>query len=121
MVSLLIILIEVGPILSKLIMPLGPYDIALAKEELLQMAKDENEIRQNKEIVFEKKKSFYQKQKEMSTELSEKLTAIQKKYIDEELDKWERGEWDAKDHKASMDEVMKKIKKQYQVDEGDML
>ena len=29
-ISLLIILIEIGPILSKLIMPVGPYDIALA-------------------------------------------------------------------------------------------
>ena len=43
-ISLLIILIEIGPILSKLIMPVGPYDIALAKEELTQMAFTENEI-----------------------------------------------------------------------------
>jgi hypothetical protein len=121
MVSLLIILIEVGPILSKLIMPVGPYDIALAKEELLQMAEDENEIRQSKEIVYEKKRSFYKMQKEMSDDLTEKLTAIQKKHIDEELEKWERGEWNAKDHKASMDEVMKKIKKQYKVEEDDLL
>ncbi|MGI8597611.1 MAG: DUF4407 domain-containing protein [Chitinophagaceae bacterium] len=121
MVTLLIILIEVGPILSKLIMPVGPYDIALAKEELLQMAEDENEIRQSKEIVYEKKRSFYKMQKEMSEDLTEKLSAIQKKHIDEELEKWERGEWHAKDHKASMDEVMKKIKKQYKVEEDDLL
>jgi hypothetical protein len=121
MVSLLIILIEVGPILSKLIMPVGPYDIALAKEELLQMAEDENEIRQSKEMVYEKKRSFYKMQKEMSDDLTEKLTAIQKRHIDEELEKWERGEWNAKDHKASMDEVMKKIKKQYKVEEDDLM
>ena len=30
--------IEIGPVLSKLILNVGPYDIALAKEELLQMA-----------------------------------------------------------------------------------
>src|SRR5687768_12713678 len=32
LISLLIILIEIGPILSKLIMPVGPYDVALATE-----------------------------------------------------------------------------------------
>ena len=54
LVSLLIILIEIGPVLSKLIMPIGPYDIALAKEELLQMAADENHIRADKELQHEK-------------------------------------------------------------------
>lgn len=121
LVSMLIILIEIGPVLSKLIMPIGPYDIALAREELLQMATDENELRKGKEIVFEKKKVFYQKQKQMSDELVEKLTHLQRKNIDEELDKWERGEWDARDHRASMDEVMRKIKKQYQFRDDDIL
>lgn len=121
LLSLLIILIEVGPILSKLIMPVGPYDVALAKEELLQMAEDENAIRKNKEIMFEKKKVFYQKQKEMSDELVSKLTELQKKHIDEELEKWERGEWDPKDHRASMDEVMRKIREKYNVGEDDLI
>jgi len=119
LVSLLIILIEIGPVLSKLIMPLGPYDIALAKEELLQMAADENHIRADKEVLHEKKKAFYQKQKQMSEELVEKVTEIQKKNIDKELDQWERGEWKPEDHRASMDEVMRKIKEQYQIkDDG---
>ncbi|MDP9230577.1 MAG: DUF4407 domain-containing protein [Bacteroidota bacterium] len=121
MISLLIILIEIAPVLSKLIMPIGPYDIALAREELLQMAADENEIRKGKEIVFEKKKMFYQKQKEMSDQLVDKLTNLQRKNIDEELEKWERGEWNEKDHRASMDEVMRKIKKQYQFSDEDLL
>jgi hypothetical protein len=121
MVSLLIILIEVGPILSKLIMPVGPYDIALAKEELLQMASDENDMRKSKEMVFEKNRNFYQKKREMSNELVDKLTALQRKHIDEELDKWDRGEWDSKDHKASMDEVLRKIKKNYDVKDEDVL
>lgn len=121
MLSLLIILIEIGPILSKLIMPVGPYDIALAREELLQMAADENEMRKSREVVFEKKKMFYRKQKEMSDQLVEKLTKLQQKHIDQELDKWERGEWNAKDHRASMDEVMRKIKEQYQFKDDDLL
>lgn len=121
LISLLIILIETGPVLSKLIMPVGPYDIALAREELLQMANDENEMRKGRNIVFEKKKAFYQKQKEMSDELVNKLTELQKKHIDEELDKWERGEWSEKDHRASMDEVLRKIKEKYQVDDSDLI
>ena len=121
LISLLIILIETGPVLSKLIMPVGPYDIALAKEELLQMAAHENEIRKDKNDRFEKRKIFYQKQKEMSDQLAEKLTQLQQKNIDIELDKWERGEWQAQDHRASMDEVVKKIKSQYQFKDEDML
>lgn len=121
LLSLLIILIEIGPVLSKLIMPVGPYDIALAREELLHMAADENELRRGKEVVNEKKKNFYQKQKQMNDELVDKLTSLQRKNIDEELEKWERGEWNAKDHRASMDEVMRKIKKQYQLGEEGLL
>jgi len=120
-ISLLIILIEIGPVLSKLIMPIGPYDIALAKEELLQMAADENAIREDKEVLYEKKKVFFEKQKEMSDELVSKLTNLQRKNIDDELDKWERGEWNPKDHRASMDEVMRKIKAQYQFRDEDIL
>jgi hypothetical protein len=43
------------------------------------------------------------------------------KNIDRELDKWERGEWQPEDHRASMDEVMRKIKSQYQFKEDDLL
>lgn len=121
LISLLIILIEIGPVLSKLIMPVGPYDIALAKEELIQMATSESEIRNDKETRFEKRKVFRQKQKEMSDQLAEKLTQLQQKNIDKELDKWERGEWQPEDHRASMDEVMRKIKMQYQFRDEDLL
>ena len=121
LLSLLIILIEIGPILSKLIMQVGPYDIALAKEELLQMAAAENDIRKDKEISYAKKKAFYEKQKEMSGQLADKMNALQQKHIDEELDKWERGEWDPRDHRASMDEVMRKIKERYRYKEEDLL
>ncbi len=121
LLSLLIILIEIGPILSKLIMQVGPYDIALAKEELIQMAASENDIRKDKEISFAKKKAFYEKQKEVSEQLVDKMTALQQKHIDEELDKWERGEWNPKDHRASMDEVMRKIKERYNYKEEDLL
>jgi hypothetical protein len=121
LLSLLIILIEIGPIISKLMMPVGPYDIALAKEELLHMAASENDIRQDKEVSYEKKKVFYQKQKEMSDKLVNKLSSLQEKHINEELEKWERGEWNPKDHRASMDEVMRKIKDKYQINEEGLM
>ena len=57
----------------------------------------------------------------MSDELVDKLTKLQQKHIDEELDKWERGEWNAKDHRASMDEVMRKIREQYKIEDEDLL
>ena len=120
-ISLLIILIEIGPILSKLIMPVGPYDIALAKEELTHMAHAENEMRKDRDLVNEKQKSYYEKQKAISDQLVKKLTAMQQKHIDEELEKWERGEWDPKNYRASMDEVMRKIKERYKYNEEDLL
>jgi hypothetical protein len=121
LISLLIILIEIGPVLSKLMMPLGPYDIALAKEELLHMANEEGEIRKDKVERFERRKIYHEKQKEMSDTLAEKVVQLQQKNIDRELDKWERGEWQPEDHRASMDEVMRKIKSQYQFKEDDLL
>jgi hypothetical protein len=121
LLSLLIILIEVGPILSKLIMPIGPYDIALAKEELTSMAASENDMRKDKELTVEKLRAFYKKQKEMSDMLVDKMSTLQQKHIDEELEKWERGEWNPRDHRASMDEVMRKIKERYRFKEEDLL
>lgn len=121
LISLLIILIEIGPILSKLMMPVGPYDIALAREELTSMAATENEMRRDKELTSEKKKAFYQKQREVTDQLVDQMTALQKKHIDEELDKWERREWNPKDHRSSMDEVMRKIKERYRIREDDLL
>ena len=121
LVTLLIILIETGPILAKLIMPVGPYDISLAKEELLKMAASENEIRRDKEVNHDKKKVFFTRQKEMSEMLVNKLTSLQEKHINEELEKWERGEWNPKDHRASMDEVMRKIKAQYELHDKDLI
>jgi hypothetical protein len=43
---------------------LGPYDIALAKEELLHMANEEGEIRKDKVERFERRKIYHEKQKE---------------------------------------------------------
>lgn len=44
LISLLIILLETAPILAKMLLPVGPYDIALAKEELVPMHQLEKSI-----------------------------------------------------------------------------
>ena len=49
--------------------------------------------------------------KKMSENAGRKSGAASaKKILTGELDKWERGEWQPEDHRASMDEVMRKIK-----------
>ncbi len=120
LISLLIILVETGPLLSKLIMSVGPYDIALAKLELTQMAETENEMRRDKELLFDKLNGFYQKKKEMSEEFIEKLTALQRKHITSELEQWEKGEKNT-NHKTAMNEMVKRIKEQYDYREENVL
>ena len=119
-ISFLIILIEVSPVLSKLIMNVGPYDVALAKTELMHMAASENEMRRDKELVFEKQKDLYQKKKEASAQMMDMLNALQKKHIANEIEKWERGERNTND-KIPLDEFIKKIKEQYNYNEENIL
>ena len=64
LLSLLIILIEIGPVLSKLIVNVGPYDVALAKEELLQMAASEHQLRTERELLVDKHKVILQRGKQ---------------------------------------------------------
>ncbi len=115
-IFLLIILIETGPILSKLIMPQGPYDLALAKTELLQMAESENEMRMDAAVQTEKLDGLIQRRKELSAETQEKFSRMQKKYIDEELTHWEKGEKNSVS-RSPMNELAKKIKDQYDYSE----
>lgn len=44
LITLLIIILETAPILAKLLLPVGPYDIALAKEELVPMSAMERSL-----------------------------------------------------------------------------
>jgi hypothetical protein len=119
-ISLLIILIEIGPVLSKLIMSVGPYDIALAKTELMQMASSENDMRKDKELVFEKQKEIYEKKKEISVELIEKLQKLQKKHIEEEIEKWERGEKNISG-KTPLNDLIKQIRDNFDYKEENIL
>jgi hypothetical protein len=120
LISLLIILIETGPILSKLIMTTGPYDLALAGMELKQMAAAEEDMRHDRELVYEKKKTVYGQKKEMTAELLQKLSALQKKHVQEELDQWERGE-DRQPGRIPLEEVTRRIMERYDFREEDIL
>lgn len=120
-VSLLIILIEIGPILSKLIVNIGPYDIALAKMELLQMASSENEIIRDKEMVGDKFKNIYQQKKEVSEELVQKITALQRGHINKDLDEWENGKWKESSSVEPLDKVVRSIKTKYDYKEENIL
>ncbi len=121
LVTLLIILIEIGPILSKLIVSVGPYDIALAKMELLQMAESESEMRKDKELMFDKLKNLYRRKKEVSDEMVEKITALQRQHIDNDLEKWNKGEWTGPTNEKPLDNVVQAIKDKYDYKEDNVL
>lgn len=121
MVSLLIILVEVGPILSKLIVSTGPYDIALAKMELLQMATSENEMRKDKELLFDKLKNIYRQKKDVSDEMVQKLADLQRKHMNEDLQQWEQGNWKEDVMAKPLDKVVRQIKEKYGYDEQNIL
>ncbi len=120
LISLLIILIETGPILSKLIMNTGPYDLALANMELKQMAAAEEDMRQDRELVMERQKAIRTQRKGRTDELLQQLTALQKKHIQEELDQWERGE-DKIPHRTALEEVTRRIRQRYNFREDDVI
>jgi hypothetical protein len=120
LLSLLIILIEIGPVLSKLILNVGPYDIALAKEELLHMAESEHQLRTQKEMLIDKHKLIRQRKKEVSEELVEKLTQMQRDNMQKDLDQWQKGEKNQSKNE-SLDDVISKGKKQYDYDGDNVL
>jgi len=117
---LLIVVIEIGPVLSKLIMNVGPYDLALAKTELTQMASSENEMRRDKQLLFDKQEGLYKKKKELSDEMIEKLTAMQSKHMNEEIEQWERGERSV-NNKRALNDLAKKLKEQYDFEEENVI
>ncbi|HVM90134.1 MAG TPA: DUF4407 domain-containing protein [Puia sp.] len=120
-ISLLIILIEIGPILSKLIMSVGPYDVALAKTELMQMAESENEMRRDKHLKFDKLDAIYKNKKETSDELMQQVKTSQQKHIKEAFDRWENGGSVSDNRKASMDALVKNIRQQFDYKDEDVL
>lgn len=118
-ISLLIILIEIGPILSKLIMNVGPYDIALSQMELIQMARSENEMRRDKELLHEKMQLIFRHKKDITEDTLNKAKALQQKYIQSDLDKWEKG--DSPNKHAPLNNAMKDIKSKYDFEEENVI
>ncbi|HTR28815.1 MAG TPA: DUF4407 domain-containing protein [Puia sp.] len=120
LISLLIILIETGPILSKLIMNTGPYDLALANLELKQMAAAEEDMRQDRELVVDRQKAIRTQKKERTDELLAQLNALQKRHIQEELDQWERGE-DKTPKRTPLEDLTRRIRQRYHFREDDVM
>jgi hypothetical protein len=120
LLSLMIILIETGPVLSKLIMNTGPYDLALASFELRQMAGAEDEMRKDKELRHGKKQDIYGRKREMTAELLQKISELQKKNVQEELDHWQRGE-EKTAPRVPLEEVARRIRERYDFREEDIL
>lgn len=120
LLTLLIILIETGPIISKLIMQTGPYDIALAQEELIHMADAENEIRKNKALVFENRKKYFDNKIEVSDELLSQLNAVQRKKIRDAFDKWEKGEY-TEASRQPLHDMLSRLKKDLEFSEENLL
>ncbi|HLX67614.1 MAG TPA: DUF4407 domain-containing protein, partial [Puia sp.] len=120
LISLLIILIETGPILSKLIMNTGPYDLALANLELKQMAAAEEDMRHDRDLVVERQKAIRGQRKERTDELLAQLTTLQKKHIQEELDQWERGE-DKIPPRMPLEDITRRIRQRYHFREDDVI
>lgn len=118
-ISLLIILIEIGPILSKLIMNVGPYDIALSQMELIQMARSENEMRRDKELLHEKMQLIFRHKKDITEDTLNKAKELQQKYIQSDLDKWEKG--DSPNKHAPLNTAMKDIKSKYDFEEENVI
>jgi hypothetical protein len=77
-------------------------------------------MRRDKILLFDKLENLYRKKKETSDEMIDKMAVLQKKHIDEELGRWERGERNGIS-KAPLNETMKKIKEQYDYKEENVL
>jgi hypothetical protein len=88
--------------------------------ELLQMAESENEMRRDKDLLFEKLKTLYQRKKEVSDELIEKVTGMQRDQIDQDLEKWKKGEWNESNRK-NLDTLVRSIKDKYDYKEENIL
>jgi hypothetical protein len=121
LISLLIILIECGPVLSKLIMSTSPYDLALAKMELSQMAHSESEMRRDQELLLEKTKRVFEQKKKTTDELVDKISELQKKHIGEELEQWEKGEGRPVPARTALDKTIRDIKERYDYREEDII
>jgi hypothetical protein len=84
------------------------------------MAAAEEDMRRDKTLIKEKKSATYARKKEMSAELLEKLSALQKKHVQEELDQWERGE-DRIPQRMPLEDVTRRIRERYDFREEDVL
>jgi hypothetical protein len=77
-------------------------------------------MRRDKQLVIDKLDTYYKRKKEMSEEMNEKIAALQRRHIDDDIERWQRGERYG-NGRAGMNELMKKLKDQYEVQEENVL
>ena len=94
--------------------------LALARKELLQMAEGEDLMIREKELVQDKKRQINQQKKDITEELTKKLSALQKKHIQEELDQWEKGQ-DNIPSRTPLEVITRRIRERYDFREEDIL
>ncbi len=111
LISLLIIIIETGPVFAKLMMPKGPYDIALGTEELLQMAGEEERMKTEKKTGFERREKMRMMEDEILNGYYSKLSELQQKAFAEELEKWHRGETHGMTARENLEDFLDRFKK----------
>ena len=84
------------------------------------MAESEHQLRTQKEMLIDKHKLIRQRKKEVSEEIVEKLTQMQRENMQKDLDQWQKGEKNISKNE-SLDDVISKGKKQYDYDGDNVL
>ncbi|ULQ57524.1 DUF4407 domain-containing protein [Flavihumibacter rivuli] len=115
-ISLLIILLETAPIIAKMMLPVGPYDIALAQEELVPMSRLENTLEEEQQRT-RKFSSLYRKQQaEMDEALLQQTRKMHQDYTDRKIRDWEEGKWE-RGGEAPLTDLIRDIRRHHEADE----
>jgi Domain of unknown function (DUF4407) len=108
LITLLIIIIEILPILSKLIIQIGPYDVAIGRMDKEKMSILEDGL----EEIYKKRK---ESRKEISNLILDRITIFQKTGIKNDLDDWENDKFDKRKHgkRTPINDLLRALKELY--------
>ncbi len=93
-ITFLIIFIEIGPVLSKLLAARGPYDAKLELEEKMQLWEDEKRTILLKELIEHNFILKTEKEKEINEKQINQLSDVREQKISVQVQKWKDGELD---------------------------
>ena len=77
-------------------------------------------MRRDKSTRFDKNKKVYENRNAISSELLGKLTDVQKRYIQEEIDHWEKGTSSNKKDE-SLDQLIRRLQEEISISEQNLL